>query len=262
MKEDIKAILIDIDDCLLPTDGKMSHSCFNGLETIKEYVDKGNNGAFPPIGFCTGREYSYTIPVANIIGKPDAWSVVESGLFLYNPRRRISKTNPWENPAFTPGLKEIFGMVRVKILELCKELPLVFYQGKIINIALELAEGAEVTIEECYQMVPPDIRNLEERGIITIRHSSIAIDFSPGGIDKASGVQFFSQITGTPLEQILGMGDSEGDFPMLKIVGLVGCPRNASAKCQELVKKRGGYISPFSYAEGIADIIRHYTEEG
>jgi hydroxymethylpyrimidine pyrophosphatase-like HAD family hydrolase len=259
VSEKIEAIILDIDDCLLSTSGKISHDCFEGLEIIKDYVEEGNKGLFPPISFCTGREYTYTIPVANLIGKPDAWSIVESGVYLYNPSRRISENNPLENPALTPEIKEAFEMVRGKVLHLCKKLPLVFYRGKIINIALELAEGAEFTIEEYCQMVREELREFEKEKILTIRHSSIAIDISPANIDKASGTQFFSQLTGTPLHRILGIGDSEGDFPMLRLVGQVGCPQNASVKCQELIKEKKGYVSPFSYAAGVADIISHFT---
>jgi len=41
----------------------------------------------------------------------------------------------------------------------------------------------------------------------------------------------------------------------------VGCPSNASQKCKDLVEQRGGHVSQFPYAQGVADIIRHFLEQ-
>ena len=255
----IKAILVDIDDCLLPFGESPTHECHLAFEQIGKYVEMANRGEFPLISFCSGREFNYVIPLAGLLHWPNSWSVVESGMFLYNPTRKHSKDNPLINPAYTAKYRDIFERTREQVLAMCQTLPLVPYRGKLVNIALELAEGTDLTIEECYKMIPENIRQLEEKGMISIRRSTIAIDISPATVDKASGVRFFSRYTGIPLDQILGIGDSGGDEPMLKIVDRVGCPGNAKKDCKELVKQKGGHVSPFKYAEGVLDIIRHFT---
>lgn len=252
----ITSILIDVDDCILPNNGEVNVAFFVGLQSIAERIQD----APYPIAFCTGREYTYTLALANVLGRPNSWSVVESGAFLFNPARRISVQNPLQNPSLTPEIQEAFETARARVLALCEKLPLVFYRGKLINIALELAEGAETTIEDCYLRVQEELRELEEGGFLTINHSSIAVDISPAGIDKASGVRFLSQHTGIDLSQTLGIGDSRGDFPMFELVGQVGCPANASPECKELVLARGGYVAPRPYASGVARVIRHFTE--
>jgi hypothetical protein len=45
----------------------------------------------------------------------------------------------------------------------------------------------------------------------------------------------------------------------MELAGLVGCPSNAQAECQELVHKKGGYVSPYPYVIGVVDIISHYV---
>lgn len=255
----IKAILVDIDDCLLPFGEAPSHECHLAFEQIGKCVEAANRGEFPPISFCSGREFNYVIPVASLLHWPNSWSVVESGMFLYNPTKKHSDSNPLINPAYTAEYGNVFEQTRKQILAVCQTLPLTPYKGKLINIALELAEGSELTIEDCYGMMPEKIRRLEEKGLISIRRSSIAIDISPATVDKASGIRFFSQHTSIPIEQILGIGDSGGDEPMLNTTGYVGCPGNAKENCKELVEKKGGYVSPLKYAEGVLDIIRHFT---
>lgn len=256
----IKLILIDIDDCLLPTDGNFYSDYFNSLPEVAHYVRRANEGEIPPIGFCTGRDRNYVESTAFSVLRPNSWSVIESGIGLFNP---TTKEMPL-NPALTPEVRETFERIRQERLpEILKRFPGLFdYPGNMINIALERRYGVNVSIEECYKIVKQELKDLESQGLIIIHHSKIAVDISPQGIDKASGIRFLAGKTGVDPSEILGIGDSRGDFPMLNLVGLVGCPSNASEECKELIEKKGGYISPYQYAKGVADVIRHFIEEG
>ncbi len=258
--KDIKFILIDIDDCLLPTNGNLYPDYFEGLPLIAQYIEKANKGGFPQIGFCTGRDRNYVESTAFSVGRPNSWSVIESGIALFNPTTK----KLFFNPALTPEVQEAFEEIRRQRLpEILKRLPGLFdYPGNMINIALERNYGIDITIEECYEAVKQELSDLEFQGLVTIYHSKIAVDISPPGIDKSSGVRFLSQCTKVNLDEMLGIGDSKGDFPMLNLVGFIGCPSNASEECKELVKRKKGYISPYQYAKGVADIIRSFLEEG
>ncbi len=256
----IKMILIDVDDCTLPTDGNVSSEFYQGLEQISKFVKRANEGEFPQLGFCTGRDRNYVEAVAFHCGRPNSLSVIESGIALFNPTTK--ELIP--NPALTPEIKKAFGEIsRKKIPQILKKYPKLFlYPGNMVNVALERVYGFETPIEEYYEGIKSELADLIDRGLITIHHSRIAVDISPVGIDKASGVNFLSQHTGVKLNQILGIGDSRGDFPLLNLVGRVGCPSNASNECKDVVLNRKGYISPFSYAYGVADIINHFTRKG
>jgi len=260
MKGEIKLILIDLDDCLLPTDGKFSSDYFSGLPKVAHYVEKANEGKIPKIGFCTGRDRNYVEAVAFSIGRPNSWSVIESGIALFNPTTKEMVFNP----ALTPEVKEAFAVIRRERLpQILQKLPELFeYPGNIINIALERQYGVDLNIEECYERVRQELSDLEAQGLVIIHHSTIAVDISPQGIDKASGVRFLAEKTGIGFAQMLGIGDSQGDFPMLNLVGQVGCPSNASEECKKLVREKGGYISPYQFAKGVADIINYFVEEG
>lgn len=260
MKKEIKAILIDVDDCLLPTDGKVTPEFFTGLQEVSRYIKKANEGEFPPIGWCSGRDRNYIEAVSFFAGLPNWWSVIESGVALFNPTTKEILLNP----ALTLEIRTAFEMIRRKRLpRLLKKLPGLFdYPGNMINIALERKYGFELPIEECYKVVQEELAGLITHNLVTIHHSRIAVDISPSGIDKASGIQFLSKLTGIDLAQVLGIGDSRGDFPMLKLVGYVGCPANASNECKELIKNKEGYISPYKHANGVADVIRHFIKEG
>jgi hydroxymethylpyrimidine pyrophosphatase-like HAD family hydrolase len=110
-----------------------------------------------------------------------------------------------------------------------------------------------MTIEEFFVAVKQSLLNYSN--LIVITHSKSAVDITPKGIDKASGVRFLSERTGIPLDEMLGIGDTQGDLPMLKIVGLPAAPSNASDDVRAAAK----YIASLPGPSGVAEILRHFT---
>lgn len=257
MKRQIEMILVDVDDCLLPTNGQVSSEFFEGLGNIALYIGEANEGWKPTLGWCSGRDRNYIEAVSFFAGLPNSWSIIESGIALFNPTTKEMLFNP----ALTLGVQAAFAEIRRERLpQILKRFPDLFdYPGNMINIALERQYGINTPIEEYHGVVKKELADLEKQNLVTIHHSRIAVDISPPGIDKASGVQFLSQRTGIKPKQMLGIGDSKGDFPMMKLVGSVGCPANASAECIELVNEKSGYVSSLNHAAGVVDVINHFT---
>lgn len=265
MVKKLKAIFIDVDDCLVPTDGAVSHQFYVGLRKVSQFVRLANEGTFPPIGWCSGRDRNYIEAVSFFLGLPDSWSVIESGVAIFNPTTKEILLNP----ALTPEVQTTFRAIRRdRLPKILERFPDLFdYPGNTINIALERRHEVKTAIEEYYKAVKAELQDLEDRNLVVVHHSRIAVDISPVGpdgipIDKASGTEFMSRHTKINLGQVLGIGDSRGDFPMLRLVGSVGCPSNASEECKELVRNKEGYISSLGHANGVADVIRHFTQEG
>jgi len=258
MNKEIEAILIDVDGCVVPTNRKVSCEFFSGLSTIARYVGKANQGKFPSIAFCSGRDRNYIEAVSYFVGLPDFWSVIESGVALFNPATKELLFNP----VLTDEVEKTFQKITEKrVPEILERYPELFlYPGNMVCVALERKYGAKLTIENAYSGVTEEMEDLLQSGRIRITHSDCAVDIGPTGIDKASGIKFLSQHTGINLEKTLGIGDSNGDVPLFKSVGLVGCPANASEECKKLVKKRKGYISSYFYARGVADVIENFVK--
>lgn len=259
MERGVKTILIDVDDCLLPTNGRVSSAYFVGLRKVADLIEKANHGTFPPIGWCSGRDRNYIEAVSFFAGLPNSWSVIESGIALFNPTTKELLLNPDLTPEVRTAFEEITQLRVPQVL--AKHPELFFYPGNVINVAFELRHGCTLPIEECYEAVRQEVADLLSAGLVTVHHSRIAVDISPAGIDKASGIRFLSDYTRIHPDSMLGIGDSHGDFPMMNLVGSVGCPANASSACKALVASKGGYISPFDYAEGVADVIGHFVQK-
>lgn len=259
MEKDVAAVLVDIDDCILPTSGKTFPDFFIGLKELAHCVRMANNGFFPKIAWCSGRDRNYIEAISFVLGLPNWWSIIESGIALFNPTTKALVIND----ALSPEVKSAFELIRKKRLpEILNFIPEIFeYPGNIINVALERRNGVDVPIENYYALIKDALADLLTGGLVNVHHSRIAVDISPAGIDKGSGVDFLCRKTGMNPKNLLGIGDSKGDFPMLNAVGFVGCPKNASDECKKLVTKKGGYVSPFDYAYGVYDIIRHFVPE-
>jgi len=258
VKGEIRGFLIDRDGVLTVTDGKIPWQHELGRRRVYNYVQMGNRGKFPKIGICTGREYGSTESTLFDIGIPNWWSIIESGVFLFNRWTKQVR----ENPALTQEVKEVFQEIsQLRIPRILSRYPndLFLYPGNQICVAIELKEGANFTIEQAYEEILEEVRDLVKGKLVTIHPSSIAVDLSPANIDKASGVRFLCETEGIDPADLFGIGDSPGDFPLFAAVGHIGCPANATFKCKEEVTRRGGIISNKPYAAGVADILYRVT---
>lgn len=255
----IQHIAVDVDDTLVPTDGNIpkGKNYYLALWQIHELVLLAAQGMFPKIGFCSGREEGALRKLAEMLGSPDVWSVTEGGLTLWNSRTNELRWNPNIPPESAVVLKQIREIIIPQFI-LANPF-LVLYHGKRMNIALELQPGSPLSIKDVYEKVLDALHEFVAKGLIEITYSSIAVDISPVGVTKATGLKFLSQIIGVSVKQMLCIGDSRGDFAAFQEAGFVGCPHNASEECKQFVRQREGYISPYPYAQGVVDIIRHFV---
>lgn len=85
--------------------------------------------------------------------------------------------------------------------------------------------------------------------------------FAHREIHKGSSLAELARLLGVTREEILAIGDHHNDLPMLdgSAAGMTACPANAVREVQEIVRSRGGYVSPYPWGEGVADAIRHFS---
>lgn len=128
----------------------------------------------------------------------------------------------------------------------------------------ELLDGEERgvaaggTVEELYSQVIGSLPN-DMNDLVFVTYSSSAVDITPKGVDKASGLTFLSERTSIPFVEMLGIGDTKGDFPMLERVGFPACPSNAKPEVIELVQERNGHVAQKPNTAGVWEILLHYN---
>jgi hydroxymethylpyrimidine pyrophosphatase-like HAD family hydrolase len=220
------------------------------LLPLSRYCAAVRGGApYPPVILCTGRQIPYAEAVTQMIGAffPGYYSVVENGAFLYDVASNVIEPNP----LLTPEHRDILAEVRRYTDGVVQRHGARKEYGKEICISLNPPAG--MAIAEWFSIVRESLEPWQE--LLNVTHSMSAVDITPAGIDKAAGLRAVSEKTGIPCEAMLGVGDTRGDWPMLKLVGTAVGPANAT----EDVRSVAAYIAPAEEALGAAQIIEKYT---
>ena len=79
-----------------------------------------------------------------------------------------------------------------------------------------------------------------------------ALEMTPPGVDKASGLRKLADHLGIEMAQIIGIGDGGNDLAMLKAVGLPACVANADPE----VKAVCSLISDSNRENGVGRLLR------
>jgi len=124
--------------------------------------------------------------------------------------------------------------------------------GKAICVSIDPPAGMTTA-----ELEPEVIKILEQKGISPailgkITHSTSAVDITPPGINKKSGLELFCQKTGSKPQEQIGIGDSKGDLPVLEEMGATAVPHNAAKD----IGIEATYTSPYDDQLGVLDILR------
>lgn len=252
----IQNILVDLNGCVMGPPSKEFYEGLWGLAQIAELTKK--QGAAFLMGACTGREMQYTRGVLHIIGSPKGFSICESGLGIFDVENEIWIPHP-RTDEIKPVFEDEISRIIVSRIMASHPRDLRLYVGNMLNIAIELTPRSRITIEALHAEVERELKELLTKGVVKLHYSTDTVDVT--AFDKADGVAQVEERMGIHRSQTLGIGDTNGDLPMLEIVGFIGCPANASEAVKALVQTRGekGHISPFPYAKGVVDVIRRFT---
>ena len=237
-------IVCDIEGCLSP--GKGYPLNLTALAEIQDHNRRARAGNEIPLVLCTGRPQAFVEVFCQILDV-HLPCVCENGAFLYDSREDRMLRNPNITGAQIDALEELSLFLETVIMDV---LPHRREPGKEICISLNpeappeyYADRIGLLFERVRANVSPEL--------FTVTHSASAVDITPRGIDKASGVRFLSDMLNVPPEEMLGIGDSTGDMPFLMITGLAAAPSNAS----ESVKAMVDYASTQPESLGVLDIL-------
>jgi hydroxymethylpyrimidine pyrophosphatase-like HAD family hydrolase len=87
---------------------------------------------------------------------------------------------------------------------------------------------------------------------VEVNRSIASVDVTPEGVNKMYGVRVLLDRAGLDWPDVLAIGDSWNDVPMLRAARLSACPTNAVPEVKAIVD----YVSPLPATRGVADILR------
>jgi len=244
MKTLIKLIVCDIEGCLAP--GKNKPLNLDALARIRNFnYESKKQKQVPPITLCTGRSVPYVEAMMQAI---DGYlpAISENGAGLYDP----AKDDYQLDPQITQQTKK--QMLKAKNIlneDIIINFRAKFEWGK--DFVISVNPPPDISIEEFFKIVRD---NLKMHHIdLNITHSASAVDITPKGIDKFSGLKLLLEKLQLDREDVAGIGDTRGDFPVLKNVGFSAAPNNATDEVKQIVN----YVSDYENGNGVVDIIKH-----
>lgn len=239
----IKLIVCDIEGCLTPGKGRPLN--LDALAAIRHYnLESKKQEQIPPITLCTGRSLPYVEAMMQAI-EGYIPAISENGAGLYYPAEDEYQLHPLITPQTKKQMAEAKNVIHEYIIDYCKAK---FEWGK--DFVISINPPPNILIEEFFKIVQGTLRrhNID----LNITHSASAVDITPKGIDKFSGLQLLLKKLEISPEDVAGIGDTRGDFPILKNVGFSACPSNATNE----VKKIVNYVSDYENGDGVVDIIK------
>jgi HAD superfamily hydrolase (TIGR01484 family) len=95
----------------------------------------------------------------------------------------------------------------------------------------------------------------------SFNRNEVWMRFAHREIHKGSSLSELARLLGIPRGEVLAIGDHHNDIPMLDgtAAAMVACPSNAVPAVRDIVRAKGGYVSPYPWGKGVADAIRHFS---
>ncbi|UWQ05938.1 HAD family hydrolase [Aliiroseovarius crassostreae] len=243
----IRLVLCDIDGCL--NAGFSTPLDLPVLARIAVQITRLRARCIT-VTLCTGRPAGYALAIAQALGITSRM-VVENGTALLDPKNGQTRTlvADADRAALTN-----FGDRLMRDPDWAGRLSL--ESGKHACLSLNSHEISDRPPAQICKLMA-ELRALPGSGQFEWAHSTTAIDITPKGISKASGV---AQLLG---EMELGwgavaaIGDSQNDLSVLERAALGLCPKNAEASVRECAT----FTSSKPYAEGVKDLLGLLEEE-
>jgi len=89
---------------------------------------------------------------------------------------------------------------------------------------------------------------------VQLVYSTSCLNVLPPGVDKGQGASFLSERTRIPLQEMLAVGDSDVDLPLLDTVGHSAAPSNAEAG----VRNSADFVADRPTGDAVREILIHY----
>ena len=199
----------------------------------------------PSVTFCTGRPAPYLEVMLQAIDG-NLPGVYENGVGIYDPAEYQFISLP-QIDQYLNG----FGEITSRIEKTLVQDNIVYFQpGK--NHSLTIFPVDPTRVQELKELTTQVLGPLSEQ--VDLAYSTSCLNILPRGVDKGKGLSFLADKINIPLENMLGIGDSDVDLPFLKLVGNSAAPSNANSSVKEIVE----YVAEEPTSEGVREILTHF----
>ena len=264
MNPEYKLIAIDLDGTLLDDQKNIPEK---NIEAIRRAVSQGVH-----VMLATGRPYRAAQWVFERLGIGEGLILSQAGGLVSTYPECKTVYSGRHDPAFIRELAEFceehqffFHCMAISDYYFLHDGPMADLTARYFGY-----RGIETTLETMLQMnfgkanvitpaeiTPNAAKLLKERfgGRVEIAVSDACVtDLTPLGVDKASALLAAAEALGVRQEEIIAIGDTDNDTPMIRTAGLGVCMANGV----EGAKAAADYIAPSNNEAGVANVIEKF----
>jgi len=222
-------IVADCEGCITPADrSEVDLRKFQRLRGYCEFVKSKAGRDFPPIMVYTGRPQGYVEMLVQSLGMIDSAFdlpfVIEHGAALYYPAAKKIK------PLITDEQRKLIQGIHSL---LTRKMPQNEFEPKMYMVTINPIQGQQ-KIDELQQKVIVTLRAAGKLDSLTINSCASAVDITPKGISKLSGLEEALKVyhslrpnrRGQGFDFITGVGDSTSDLCVIERLSTAYCPSN------------------------------------
>lgn len=215
----IKLFITDLDGCMTDPFITPDWDAYTQIRALN--LASKTDDSVPPLSICTGRPMPYAEAQAQILGIRIPF-VFESGGGMYD----VAENKLTWSPALTDQAK-------IDVLEIkdwSKEHLIKPYKGAISEFAkftdIGIIHQNTSTIDEMYDMSVEYIS--KNYKLFEVHKTEVSVNIILKKANKGEGIKMLCNYFGLELTEVAYIGDSSGDIPGLKIVGMPFAPSNAA----------------------------------
>ncbi len=242
----MKLIVLDCDGVISRGETQpFTMSIFARLAELNNRAFKGEE--IPAVTLNTGRPSPYVEAIMQAI---HGWqpALYENGAGLYFPQTYQFETTPLISRERATELRQLIERIDRIVVQSGQA----YWQpGK--SVCYTLYAHPPLTITDIAKEVEAIIAETPGQFAASVAQKSLNI--FPIGIDKGTGLQWLTEITGIVPDEMGGVGDTAGDMAFLRMVGNSAAPANATDDVKSVVN----YISPQPDVAGLHDILDHWS---
>lgn len=214
----IKLFITDLDGCVADPFFTPDWEAFSEIRRLN--LESSKDESIPPLSICTGRPMPYAEAMAQVLGIRLPF-IFESGGGMYDV---VDNEITWSSLLNEETRKQIQEIKSWSLDHLVKPNP-----GGIP----EFAKATDIGI---IHQDTPTIDQIHNKSVEYISHNhsnfevhktEVSVNIILKKANKGEGIKMLSKKLGYALNEIAYIGDSSGDIPGLKIVGMPFAPKNA-----------------------------------
>jgi Cof subfamily protein (haloacid dehalogenase superfamily) len=251
-----KALMLDVDGTLIPYDydAMPSQKVVQAIKKAKEKVK---------ISLVTGRAYGYVKKLLDLFEIHEGFAAVNNGSTVVNVAseelvydQQIDKVEAKEIVKILQEERVIFYIKQDFRVSVSSSGIRPFEKGDILEKAYMFHADETYTSEKVDEIFKK-LSHFPDLVLHKTKHKTpnkYGININHAKATKLHGIEIIMQKQGVKKEEIIGVGDSFNDFPLLMASGFKVAMGNAIPDLKEIAD----YVAPTVTEDGVADVIEKF----